>query len=119
MTGSFTVTGQDNTTTNFGIGTQVNKVGRTTGWTQGNVTNTCVDTNVSGSNIAQLCQTFVSAPGGAVVVQGGDSGSGVFRLSGSNATIVGILWGGNSSGTQYVFSPFKQVRDELGPISAF
>jgi hypothetical protein len=51
-------------------------------------------------------------------VQGGDSGSGVFTLSGSNASIVGILWGGNGSGTQYVFSPLKQVRDELGPISA-
>jgi len=118
VTGSFAVTGQDNTTTSFPIGTQVNKVGRTTGWTQGNVTNTCVDTNVQGSQITQLCQTFVSAPNGAVVVQGGDSGSGVFTLSGSNASIVGILWGGNSSGSMYVFSPLKQVRDELGPISA-
>jgi hypothetical protein len=118
VTGSFSVTGQDNTTTNFPIGTQVNKVGRTPGWTQGVVTNTCVNTNVSGSQITQLCQTFVSAPSGAVVVQGGDSGSGVFTLSGSNASIVGILWGGNGSGTQYVFSPFKQVRDELGPINA-
>lgn len=119
VTGSWAVTGQDNTTTSFPIHTQVNKVGRTTGWTQGEVTNTCVNTNVSGSNITQLCQTFVSDPGGAVVVMGGDSGSGVFKLSGSNATIVGILWGGNGSGTQYVFSPLKQVRDELGPISAF
>lgn len=119
VTGFWTVTGQDNTTANFTIGTQVNKVGRTTGWTQGNVTNTCVDTNVSGSQITQLCQTFVSAPSGAVVVQGGDSGSGVFRISDGNATIVGILWGGNGSGTMYVFSPMKQVRDELGPISAF
>jgi hypothetical protein len=118
VTGSFSVTGEDDATTRFPIGLQVNKVGRTTGWTQGVVTNTCVNTNVSGSQITQLCQTFVSAPSGAVVVQGGDSGSGVFTLSGSNASIVGILWGGNGSGTQYVFSPLKQVRDELGPISA-
>ena len=68
VTGAFTVTSQDNTTTRFGIGTTVNKIGRTTGWTQGNITNTCVHTNVSGSNITQLCQSFVSNPGGAVVV---------------------------------------------------
>jgi hypothetical protein len=119
VTGSFAVTGQDNTTTHFPIGTQVNKVGRTTGWTRGNVTNTCVNTNVSGTRITQLCQTFVQNPSGAVVVGAGDSGSGVFTLSGSNATIVGILWGGSSNNQLYVFSPLKQVRDELGPINTF
>lgn len=118
VTGSFSVTSQDNTTTSFPIGTQINKVGRTTGWTQGVVTNTCVNTNVSGTHITQLCQTFVSNPNGAVVVQGGDSGSDVFRItSGSNVEMVGILWGGNGNGTQFVFSPLKQVRDEIGPIN--
>jgi len=119
ITGSFTVTAQDNTTTNFAIGTTVDKVGRTTGWTRGNVTATCVNTNVSGSKITQLCQTFVSDPGGAVVVQGGDSGSGVFRVTaGNNVQLVGILWGGNSAGTQYVFSPLSAVERELGPLTA-
>jgi hypothetical protein len=119
VTGTFTITQQDNTTTSFQIGTTVNKVGRTTGWTQGNVTATCVNTNVSGTNITQLCQTFVENPGGAVVVGGGDSGSNVFRItSGTNAQLVGILWGGNGSGTLFVFSPLKQIRDELGPITA-
>ena len=119
ITGSFTVTSQDNTTTRFALGTTVNKVGRTTGWTQGNVTATCVNTNVSGSKITQLCQTFVQNPNGAVVVQGGDSGSGVFQITaGNNVQLVGILWGGNASGTQFVFSPFKQVRDELGALVA-
>ncbi|HUQ19803.1 MAG TPA: hypothetical protein VM099_09345 [Gemmatimonadaceae bacterium] len=114
----FTVTSQDNITTRFAIGTEINKVGRTTGWTQGVVTNTCVNTNVSGTHITQLCQTFVSNPGGAVVVQGGDSGSDVFRItSGNNVEMVGILWGGNGNGTQFVFSPLKQVRDEIGPIN--
>jgi hypothetical protein len=119
ITGNFTVTSQDNSTSRFALGTTVNKVGRTTGWTQGNVTATCVNTNVSGSNITQLCQTFVQNPNGAVVVQGGDSGSGVFRItSGDNVELVGILWGGNGSGTQFVFSPLKQVRDELGALVA-
>ena len=65
-----------------------------------------------------LCQTFVQNPGGAVVVGGGDSGSNVFKLSGGSAQMVGTLWGGNGSGTLFVFSPLKQVRDELGPIVA-
>lgn len=119
VTGTFTITSQDNNTTNFALGTTVNKVGRTTGWTQGNVTASCVNTNVSGTKFTQLCQTFVENPGGAVVVGGGDSGSGVFRItSGTNAQLVGILWGGNGSGTLFVFSPLKQIRDELGPITA-
>jgi hypothetical protein len=119
VTGDFTVTSQDNSTTSFPIGTTINKVGRTTGWTQGTVTQTCVHTNVSGSNITQLCQTFVQGPGSTVVVGGGDSGSGVFRVtSGDNVQLVGILWGGSSNGNLFVFSPLKQVRDELGAITA-
>lgn len=118
VTGSFAVTSQDNTTSNFAVGTSINKVGRTTGWTQGNVTNSCVTTNVSGSRVQLLCQTFVQNPGGAVVVGGGDSGANVFKLSSGNAQMVGTLWGGNGSGTLFVFSPLKQVRDELGPIVA-
>jgi hypothetical protein len=119
VTGTFTVASQDNTTSSFPIGKTVNKVGRTTGWTRGNVTNTCVNTNVSGSNITQLCQTFVQDPGGAVVVGGGDSGSNVFGITiGDDVELVGILWGGNSNGTMFVFSPLKQVQQELGPLVA-
>ena len=119
VAGTFTITTQDNTTTRFTSGTVVNKVGRTTGWTRGNVTQTCVNTNVSGSNITQLCQTFVQDPGGAVVVGGGDSGSNVFRVtSGDSVELVGILWGGNSSGTLFVFSPLQQVQRELGTLVA-
>ncbi len=119
VTDAFTITSQNNTTTSFALGTTVNKVGRTTGWTRGKITATCVNTNVSGTNITQLCQTFVEDPGGAVVVGGGDSGSNVFRVtSGNNVQLVGILWGGNSSGSLFVFSPLKQIRGELGPLTA-
>jgi hypothetical protein len=117
--GNFTVTSQDNTTTSFSPGTTVNKVGRTTGWTSGAVTQTCVTVNVSGTNISQICQSIVQNPNGSVVVGGGDSGSGVFRItSGDNVQLVGILWGGNSSGTLFVFSPLKNIRDELGALTA-
>ena len=119
VAGVFTVSSQDNTTTNFALGTVVNKVGRTTGWTQGEVTRTCVHTAVSGSNIAQLCQTFVSNPGGAIVVGSGDSGSPVFRItSGDNVQLVGILWGGSSDNRTFIYSPLKQIRDELGAVTA-
>lgn len=117
--GVFTITSQDNTTSSFALGTVVNKVGRTTGWTQGEVTRTCVHTAVSGSNIAQLCQTFVSNPGGAIVVGSGDSGSPVFRItSGDNVELVGILWGGSSDNRTFIYSPLKQIRDELGAVTA-
>ena len=114
--GNFTITGQNNSSTSFsGI---VNKVGRTTGWTAGNVTNTCVTVNVSGSNIQLLCQTIVQNAG-VRIVQGGDSGSPVFQVtSGDNVTLVGILWGGNSSGDLFVFSPLKSIQDELGGLTA-
>lgn len=114
VAGSFDITSQDNSSTSFS-GT-VNKVGRTTGWTQGGVTNTCVTVNVSGSNITQLCQTLVRKPG-TQIVAGGDSGSPVFKGT-SNTQLVGILWGGNSSGDLFVFSPLKNIQDELGAVVA-
>jgi hypothetical protein len=61
----------------------------------------------------QLCQTFVSAK-----VGGGDSGSDVFQvISGTNVRAVGILWGGNTAGTQFVYSPLKNVQAELGKLT--
>ncbi len=95
-------------------GLKVNKVGRTTGWTQGNVTNTCVNTGVFGTNIVQLCQDFVNAGVGA-----GDSGSPVFSIINdqNDVELRGILWG--SSGTSFVYSPIANIQrsDELGPIT--
>jgi hypothetical protein len=92
-----------------------NKVGRTTGWGQGVVSRTCVNTGVSASNIVLLCQTFVESS--AVIVEGGDSGSPVFSItSGDNVTLLGNLWGGNSSGTQFVYSPLSGIERELGAL---
>jgi hypothetical protein len=112
--GSLTIAGTFNITAEGTalVGQTANKIGRTTGWTAGTVTNTCVNTGVSGSNIVQLCQTFVSAG-----VGGGDSGSDVFALSGGNATLLGVLWGGNSAGTLFVYSPMSGIERELGPLT--
>lgn len=108
---TFSITSTSSST----VGQEVNKVGRTTGWTFGNVSNTCVTTSVSGSNIVQLCQDFVDAG-----VGGGDSGSPVFSWGGSSSvSLRGILWGGNSGGTLFVYSPFANITrsDELGSLT--
>jgi hypothetical protein len=111
ITGNFSITAEGSAN----VGQTVHKVGRTTGWTRGSVAGTCVDVNVFGSNITQLCQTLVSAG-----VGGGDSGSPVFRRqgTGSNVTLVGILWGGSGT-TLYVFSPISNIETELGALTTF
>jgi hypothetical protein len=106
IAGSFSINAEGTAT----VGQTVNKIGRTTGWTRGAVTRTCVNTGVFGSNTVQLCQTFVSAG-----VGGGDSGSPVFRQGGgSDVTLVGILWGG--SGSSFVYSPISNIEQELGAL---
>jgi hypothetical protein len=116
-TGSLTISGQFRITSEGAsvAGATVNKVGRTTGWTQGLVTDTCVDILVLGSLFAQVCQDIVSAKVGA-----GDSGSPVFAITaGDDVQLRGILWGGNLDGTVFVYSPIANIEraDELGPIS--
>lgn len=94
-------------------GKPLNKIGRTTGWTFGNVVATCVDVNVSGMDISQLCQDIVQAGVGP-----GDSGSAVFSWTkGNNVKLVGILWGGGT--TVFVLSPLANIESELGALEVF
>ncbi len=93
-------------------GQTVTKVGRTSGCRRGQVVQTCADVNVGGSNVTLLCQTIVVASG-PPMSQGGDSGSPVFIQNGNNANAVGLLWGGNGSGSVMVFSPITAVINEL------
>lgn len=93
------------------VGMLMAKTGRTTGWSEGSVTATCVDVGVSGTNITLLCQSFVAATVGS-----GDSGSPVFRrrLDSSLAQLAGLLWGGNGPGTLFIFSPMENIEFEVG-----
>ena len=103
----FNIVGEGNAV----VGQSVTKVGRTTGRTSGTVSQTCVNTNVSGTTITQLCQTFANYGNG-----GGDSGSPVFRITTLPSVILsGINWGGN--GTISVFSPITQIQQELGALN--
>jgi hypothetical protein len=109
IAGEFHISAED-LNTEFVVGSELNKVGRTTGWTRGPVTLTCVDVLQSGSRFVELCQTFVGAG-----VAGGDSGSPVFaEEGGGNVTLAGILWGGG--GGNFVFSPLANIERELGPL---
>ena len=100
-------------------GATVNKVGRTTGWTYGTVNGTCVTLNVAATNITLLCQSK-TAFGAFGKVGPGDSGSPVFYWNGgNNVGLVGLLWGGNSSGTFFTFSPMSGIEQELGSLRTF
>jgi hypothetical protein len=101
-------------------GVQVNKVGRTTGWTYSRIGSTCIGANVAGTNITLLCQsrTIVGIVPG--LARPGDSGSPVFYWDGgSNAGLTGIVWGVNSSNTRFVFSPMSGIEGELGALRTF
>jgi hypothetical protein len=99
-------------------GEVANKVGRTTGWTRGPTTGTCIDVLALGTNHIRLCQAIVSA-----LVDGGDSGSSVFfrRGGGSNVTLLGILWGGSvdEENPEFVYSPLSGIERELGDLTTF
>jgi hypothetical protein len=111
ITGSFTITAEGSAS----VGQTVNKVGRTTGWTRGKVTNTCVNTTVGFTGTLLLCQTIVFAGAGP-----GDSGAPVFKGS-TNVILAGLLWGGGttSSGPFYAYSPISNIERELGLLTTF
>ena len=88
------------------VATLRDKVGQMTGWTEGIVTRTCVNTGVSDSDIVLLCQDFVENT--VQIVNGGDS-----------VTLLGNLWGANSSDTLFVYSPIVNIERELGALTTF
>ncbi len=91
----------------------VNKIGRTTGWTYGDVGRTCVDTEVPyRSNSVLRCQDYAN-----VGVQRGDSGSPVFLYFDTNdVTIQGILWGFTES--EMIFSAWSNIEQDIGIVEA-
>lgn len=120
--GSFRITAE--LEGNAGLGQTLEKVGRTTGWTRGEVTHSCVHVRVvgKGSGGAKyfLCQDIVAAGADA-----GDSGSPVFAITGdpdpesntTDVTLHGILWGATVDGTTIVYSPIDNVEKELGNLN--
>jgi hypothetical protein len=92
------------------VGDMVEKIGRTTGRTQGVVTFTCQNLPVRFTNITLLCQNTATYPSTF-----GDSGSPVILPdSTTTALLYGIHWGSGGA-----FSPIANVQraDELGPLT--
>jgi hypothetical protein len=97
------------------LGSIANKVGRTTGWSQGRIVRTCTATNVLATNITLLCQHWVSGSVGE-----GDSGSPVFiGTARGGVSLAGLLWGGDAEGTIFTFSPISNIERELGDLTTF
>jgi hypothetical protein len=99
-------------------GDVIDKIGRTTGWTNGAITNTCENVNVSDvdsagnpvdTGITLLCQIRAD-----LISAGGDSGAPIFvnHATYEAGEFAGILWGGNATTTS--FSPINAIDAELG-----
>jgi hypothetical protein len=105
-------------------GQSLSKVGRTTGLTEGEVSDTCVDVNSyangQDTGITFLCQDQVEAKS-----KPGDSGSPVFSWSSASlppgafprAKLYGILRGGD--GSVFTFSNITYIQAELGQLKTY
>jgi hypothetical protein len=94
----------------------ISKVGLASGWTDGKVSRTCMDTPVTQNateNRVYLCQQEVKG----AYAKAGDSGAPVFTFNGDNvATLYGVLRAGYDNGTGYVFSPMDGIERDLGAL---
>jgi hypothetical protein len=95
------------------VGRTVNKLGRSTGRTRGEITYVCVERDVPQTDIQLRCQSLATYHSDQ-----GDSGGPVFRITNSPNTndvaLVGLHWGGGGQ-----FSPIGGIQrsDELGPLN--
>jgi PKD repeat protein len=92
------------------LGLSVQKYGRTTGLTEGQVyaINATVDVNYGGGNVARFVGQIIITPGSFSA--GGDSGSLIVTQSGNNP--VGLLFAGSS--TMTVANPIDLVLSRFG-----
>ncbi len=99
-------------------GWTVHKVGRTTGWTTGVVSGTCVDVNKAPPND----RTVLCVNRASYHSDGGDSGAPVFTIGGlfgdpDHINIMGVHFARNEAGDRF-FSKIRWVRSELEPSSS-
>jgi len=102
----------------------INKIGKTTGWTQGPIVAVCQNVNLGWTaDLTLLCQHRVRAN-----AAGGDSGSPVFKITNSpnprDVILYGILWGRRQAypwdPVEFWFSAIFDVESsysELGPLT--
>jgi hypothetical protein len=92
----------------------VDKVGRTTGWTRGDIVDTCEDLPGPGG-VRRMCSMVTD-----FYSWGGDSGAPVFVVtSGSDVKLVGMYWGYDTEDSLSVFSSWNGLGDDSGSFSVF
>lgn len=100
------------------VGEYLHKVGRTTGWTSGSLSRTCIDRFNGFLGTLLRCQHVVKAS--IRIAGGGDSGSPVFRRhagSGNpNVTFYGLMWGSKDGGKKFIFSSIKYLEKEFNDL---
>jgi hypothetical protein len=104
------------------VGMPVHKVGRTTGWTSGPVSQTCVDMDVEFVSGVNTGLTVLCSDRGNFRSDGGDSGAPIFTFVGGvtgGPIPVGVLWATMQNSTiewSTFWSPFSNVVTELGVV---
>jgi hypothetical protein len=103
------------------VGMKMDKVGQRTGWTRGQITQTCSDESFNYpfyGTAMLLCQNVASYYRG-----GGDSGAPVIltAMNDSDVPSIGIVHAaglhvGGSTPTRSVFSPMQNIEYELGAL---
>lgn len=113
--GSFLIVADALNNSQHMVGVELNKVGRSSGWTYGPIARACFNQPDPQDNSRDLkCQYTVDG-----LAQGGDSGSAVFRITpGTNdVTLYGLLWGRTTfNGVDippFYFSSWQSVNNEL------
>jgi hypothetical protein len=93
-------------------GSTVHKMGARTGWTQGVVTNTCIDKPADRSYSWLRCQVATKT-----WVSPGDSGGPAFTLNtDGTVSLLGIFWGRTTSGSYHYYSPLSGIEKDLGSL---
>ncbi len=101
--------------TSLNTGMEVQKMGRTSGWTYGTVTSTCVDHHYD-KNETGLITTYTTVCNfdADIEVVGGDSGGPMFRWSGGDSVTLEGTTVGTLSTSDGVFSKFSRIASDMG-----
>ena len=97
------------------VGTTVDKIGYSSGWTYGTILNSCTDEWVNGPGLnpdySVRCSIRTS-----IYSLGGDSGSPIFVWDGQDvAKFMGILWGGVTGNDNVTFyAGYRALEADLG-----
>lgn len=96
-------------------GNIVHKVGAGSGWTYGDVVDTCQDINAVSEPVIFYCQDIAAGE-----ADDGDSGAPVFLRSGENgAVLIGLHWGYNYNAERRAFSAMWNIQFELGDLITY